>query len=90
MFRSESSGAARPVPAENSALLQQHDALDDVGIFISADDAQTRLMAFFQRGHIAEQDRRSIVLGDDDISHVIERMQQPDAADVHALAPSER
>ncbi len=50
-----------------------------------SDNTQTRLMALFERGHVAQQNRSAIALGDDDIVHIGERMKKPDAANVHAL-----
>ena len=51
-------------------LLQQHDAFHDVRVFVEADLAQPRQMALFHSRHIAQQDRRAVVLGYDDVVHV--------------------
>ena len=66
-------------------------ASNDVGVVVmaevaAADLAEARLMPFLDVGHVAEQDGDAVVLGDDDVAHVVERMQQADAADIDALA----
>ena len=43
-------------------------------------------MAFADIGDIAEKDGHAVVLGDDDVAHVVERVQQADAAHIDALA----
>ena len=63
------------------AAQQQHGALDDVVLVVLADDAVALLVAQLQLAEIAHQDRRAVVLGDDDIAEVVERLHEADAAD---------
>ena len=73
------------------ALLEEHDGLDDVGIVVMVEVAAADLARGAADGLPArrtrrEQDRHAVVLGDDDVAHVVDRVQQADAADVDALA----
>ena len=52
---------------------QQHGAFDDVVLVVLADDAVALLVGELQLAEVAHQDRRAVVLGDDDIAEVVER-----------------
>ena len=63
------------------AAQQQHGTLDDVIHVVLADNAVTFLVGELQLAKIAHEDRRAIVLGDDDVAEVAEGLDQADAAD---------
>src|SRR4029077_17669463 len=63
------------------AALQQHGAFDDVAALANADDAVAFQVAELELAEIANEDRRAIVLGDDDIAEIVERLDEADAAD---------
>ncbi len=60
---------------------QQHGSLDDVVLVVLADDAMALLVAELELAEIAHQDRRAVVLGDDDVAEIVERLHEADAAD---------
>src|ERR1019366_205870 len=62
------------------AAQQQHGALDHIVHVVLADDAVALLVGEFQLAEIAYKNRRAIVLGDDDMSEVVERLNQSDTA----------
>src|ERR1700674_3252976 len=62
------------------ATQQQHGALDHIVHIVLADNAMALLVREFQLAEIAYKNRRAIVLGDDDVSEVVERLNQSDAA----------
>ncbi len=63
------------------AAQQQHGALDRVVVVVLAEDAVALLVAQLQLAEVAHEDRRAVVLGDDDVAEVVERLHQADAAD---------
>ncbi len=68
------------------AALKEHDSFDGVVVMIHADLAQAGLRAFVHVGNIAQVNRDAIVLGDQNILHFGNGVQQADAANVYALA----
>ena len=60
---------------------QQHGSFDDVVLVVLADDTVALLVAELELAEIAHQDRRAVVLGNDDIAEIVERLHQADAAD---------
>src|SRR5581483_1701432 len=60
---------------------QQHGAFDHVALLVLADSAVAFLVGQLQLAEIVHEDRRAVVLGDDDIAEIIERLHQADAAD---------
>ncbi len=62
------------------AAAHEHDALNDVVDVVEAGDAEARQIADGHRGHIADDHRRALVVGDQGVADLIGRMNQPDAA----------
>ena len=60
---------------------QQHGAFDDVVLVVLADDTVALLVGELELPKVAHQDRRAVVLGNDDIAEVVEGPHQADAAD---------
>ena len=68
-----------------AAVAHQHDALHHVGLDVLAHDAEARSGAFPHLGQVAHAHRHALLLGDDDLSHVLERLDETDAAHVERL-----
>ena len=68
------------------AALEQDDAFDDVAIGIHPHAAQPRLKPLVHGRDVLQEHRHAVALGDDHVLHVVERLQQPHASHVDALA----
>ena len=68
------------------AALQQHDSFHGIVIMIHADLAQPRLRGFMHVRHVAQIDRHTIALVISTFCMSSMRLQQADAANIHALA----
>jgi len=60
---------------------QQHGAFDHVVLAVLADDAVAFLVRQLELAKVADQDRRAVVLGDDDVAEIVERLHETDATD---------
>ena len=66
-------------------LLHQHDAGDDVGLLVTAGDAESRCKTDADLGDIGYQHRNAALLGQYDIADIVERGDDADAADIDRL-----
>ena len=60
---------------------QQHGSFDNVVDAVLADDTVALLIAELQFAEVAHQDRCAVVLGNDDVAQIVQRLHQTDAAD---------
>src|SRR5262249_3810646 len=60
---------------------EQDDAGDAVTAVVLAEHAVALLVAQLHLAEVADEDRRSVALGDDDIAHVLQSLDKSDAAD---------
>jgi len=68
------------------ATLQEHDSFDRVIVVVHAHLSQPRLRSFMDVRQVAQVDWNAIAFGDQNALHVLNRLQQADAAHIHALA----
>ena len=61
-------------------LQQQGDAFDGVGIVVFAEDAAPLHVAVGELAQVLHQHRHAILAADDDVAHVVQRLQQAHAA----------
>ena len=69
------------------AFAHQHDALDDLVVVVAADETLPRHRAVVDFPDVAHEQRRAVVLGDNDRSDVGRRAQEADAANQVLLLP---
>jgi len=67
---------------------QQHDALDGLGLLAMADHALARGPALGHLGHVAQEDRRSLVGGHAHLAQILDGVEQPLATDHELLGAS--
>jgi hypothetical protein len=68
-----------------ASVAHEDDSLHDVGIHVLAYDSQARRRPLADVRHVANADGRALLLGEDDLSDVGERVDETDPAHVEAL-----
>src|SRR5436190_11210981 len=63
-------------------LLHQHDAGDDVGLVVTAGDAEPGRESYTDLGDVGHQHRNTALLGQHDIADIVQRGDDADTADV--------
>ena len=66
-------------------LLHQHDAGHDVGLVVTAGEAEPGCEADFDLGDVGHQHRNAALLGQHDVADIVHRGDDADAADVDRL-----
>jgi hypothetical protein len=66
-------------------LAHQHNPLDYLRVIIHSDDAQARRPSHRYIGDVGDADRGRFVSGQNDVTNVVERVDETDTADVKGL-----